>query len=157
MSDIVSVSPAVRESFVPILAVLEPARTELAPHPDVAAVRPAYKYGQTRPPQPALTVAATPGTQPATESALSAKYGVPVVVEDATVEEQMALLTSAAPVSFATPPGPTASAFENLISGEVVIAFAPPKSGSYEPPDPPNLPLVAEVMQLTVCVSPEAG
>jgi PLD-like domain len=157
MSDIVSVSPAVRESFAPILAVLERARAELAPQTDVVAVRPGYKYAQARPPQPSLIVAVTPGTQPVTESPLSAKYRVPIVVEDATVEEQMARLSSAAPVSFATSAGPTASAFENLISGEAVIVFAPPKSGSYEPPDPPNLPLVAEVMQLTVCVSPEAG
>ena len=33
----------------------------------------------------------------------------------------------------------------------------PPKTGSYEPPDPPNLPLVEEPMELTICVSPEAG
>ena len=36
------------------------------------------------------------------------------------------------------------SAFENMMSGEEVVAFAPPKSGSYEPLDPPNLPLVEE-------------
>src|SRR6202453_1439933 len=156
MSDIVSVSPAVRESFAPILAGRERARAELAPQPDAAAVRPGYKYGEG-PPQPALIVAVTPGTQPVTASALSAKYGVPVVVEDATVEEQMARLATAAPVSFATPAGLTASAFEDLISGEAVIAFAPPKGGTYEPPDPPNLPLVGEAMELTVCVSPEAG
>ena len=157
MSDIVSVSPAVRESFAPILAVLERARADLAPQPDVAAVRPGYKYHPGGAPEPALIVAVTPGTQPVTEGALSAKYGVTVVVEDATVEEQMARLTSAAPVSFATPAGPTASAFETLISGEAIIAFAPPKSGTYEPPEPPNLPLVEEAMELTVCVSPEAG
>jgi hypothetical protein len=157
MSDVVSVSPAVRESFAPVLAVLERARAELAPQPDVAAVRPGYKYPPGAPPEPALIVAVTPGAQPVAESALSAKYSIPVVVEDATVEEQMARLTSAAPVSFATPAGPTASAFENLISGEAVIVFAPPKSGTYEPTDPPNLPLVNEAMELTVCVSPEAG
>jgi hypothetical protein len=157
MTDIVSVSPEVRESFAPILSVLERARAELAPQPDVAAVRPGYKYPAGGAPEPALIVAVTPGTQPVTGTALSAKYGVPVVVEDATVEEQMARLASAAPVSFATPAGPTASAFEDLISGEAVIAFAPPKSGTYEPPDPPNLPLVEEAMELTVCVSPEAG
>ena len=37
------------------------------------------------------------------------------------------------------------------------MAFAPPKSGAYEPLDPSNLPLVDEPMELTICVSPEAG
>ncbi|MGB7976924.1 MAG: phospholipase D-like domain-containing protein [Roseiarcus sp.] len=157
MSDTVSVAPAVRESFAPILAVLERARAELAPQTDVAAVRPGYRYAGARPPQPALIVAVTPGAQPVTEADLATKYRVPVVVEDATVEEQMARLAGATPVSFATPPGPTASAFENLISGDAFITFALPKSGTYELPDPPNLPLVVEAMELTVCVSPEAG
>ena len=69
----------------------------------------------------------------------------------------MARLSAAEPVSFGTPGGAMASAFENLISGEEIVAFAPPKSGSYEPLDPPNLPLVEEPMELTICVSPEAG
>ena len=49
------------------------------------------------------------------------------------------------------------STFEKLLGGEEAIEFGPPKTGSYEEPDPPNLPLVNEKMELTICVSPEAG
>ena len=49
------------------------------------------------------------------------------------------------------------STFEELLGGEEAIEFGPPKTGSYEEPDRPNLPLVNEKMELTICVSPEAG
>ena len=61
------------------------------------------------------------------------------------------------PVSFGTPAGSTASAFEKMLSGDEPLDFAPPKTGGYKQPDPPNLPLVKEPMELTICVSPEAG
>jgi hypothetical protein len=155
--NLISVSPAVREAFAPILQAVARARQDLAGEKDVAAVRPGYKYPAGAPPQPAVVVAVTPGERPVAEADLEKKYGVPVIVADATVEEQMARLSAAEPVSFGTPGGPVASAFENLISGEEVVEFAPPKTGSYEPPDPPNLPRVEERMELTISVSPEAG
>ena len=49
------------------------------------------------------------------------------------------------------------SAFEKLMGGDEVLTFAPPKTGGYTEPEPPNLPLVKEKMELTICVSPEAG
>jgi hypothetical protein len=154
--NLVSVSPEVRQAFAPILAAVARARADLASD-EVAAVRPGYKYPANAAPQPALVVAVTPGERPISEADLESKYGVPAVVTDATVEEQMARSSAAEPVSFGTPGGAMASAFENLISGDEVVAFALPKSGSYEPLDPPNLPLVEEPMELTICVSPEAG
>jgi hypothetical protein len=154
--NLVSVSPEVRQAFAPILAAVARARADLASD-EVAAVRPGYKYPANAAPRPALVVAVTPGERPVSEAGLESKYGVPAVVTDATVEEQMARSSAAEPVSFGPPGGAMASAFENLISGDEVVAFAPPKSGSYEPLDPPNLPLVEEPMELTVCVSPEAG
>ena len=159
MSDpnLVSVSPEVRRAFAPVLQAVARARQDLDGEKDVAAVRPGYKYPAGTPPEPALVVAVTPRERPVAEADLEKKYGVPAVVMDATVEEQVARLSAAEPVSFGTPGGPVASAFENLISGEAVVEFAPPKSGSYEPLDPPNLPLVNEPMELTICVSPEAG
>jgi phosphatidylserine/phosphatidylglycerophosphate/cardiolipin synthase-like enzyme len=159
MSDpsLISLSPAVRQAFAPILEAFARARQDLADVKDVAAVRPGYEYPAGAPPQPAVIVAVTPGERPVAEADLEKKYGVPVVVLDATVEEQMARLAAAEPVSFATPGGAVASAFENLISGEPIVTFGPPKSGSYEPLDPANLPLVEESMELTICVSPEAG
>ena len=156
MSDVTQVSEAVRASFAPILRAAARARLDLAPLAGVAVVRPGYKYTEGAPPVPALVVAVAPGTRPVNEAELAAKYAVPVTVIDATVEEQMGRLAAEGPVSFAAG-GPTASAFEALISGEEVAAFAPPKSGTYEPLDPPNLPLVDEKMELTICVSPEAG
>ncbi len=155
--ELVSVSPAVRDSFLPILQAVARAREDLAGKNDVAAVRPGYKYPTDAPPQPAVVVAVTPGERPVAEADLENRYGVPVVVADATVEEQLARLSAAEPVSFGTPGGAVASAFENLVSGEEIVAFAPPKSGAYEPLDPSNLPLVDEPMELTICVSPEAG
>jgi phospholipase D-like protein len=159
MSDpnLISVSPEVRQAFAPILLEVARARRDLAGDQNVAAVRPGYKYSPGAPPQPALVVAVAPGERPVAVADLEKTYGVPAVVTDATVEEQVARLSAAAPVSFGTPGGAVASAFENLISGEEVVDFAPPKSGSYEPLDPPNLPLVEEPMELTICVSPEAG
>jgi hypothetical protein len=159
MSDpnLVSVSPVVRQAFAKVMQALGPARQALASQTDVCAVRPGYKYPVGAPPQPALVVAVTPCAHPVAEADIEKKYGVPAVVTDATVEEQMAKQETGAPASFGTPGGQVASAFETLISGEAVIAFGPPKSGSYEPPDPPNLPLVEEPMELTICVSPEAG
>ena len=61
------------------------------------------------------------------------------------------------PVSFGTPAGSTVSAFEKMLGGEEPLDFAPPKTGGYKQPNPPNLPLVKEPMELTICVSPEAG
>ena len=155
--NLISISPDVREAFAPILQAVVRARQDLAGEKDVAAVRPGYKYAAGASPLPALVVAVTPGERPVAEADLEKKYGVPSVVLDATVEEQVARLSEAEPVSFGTPADAMASAFENLISGEEILAFGPPKSGSYEPPNPPNLPLVEEPMELTICVSPEAG
>ena len=44
-----------------------------------------------------------------------------------------------------------------MLGGEEPLAFAPPKTGSYQEPNPPDLPLVKEPMELTICVGPEAG
>jgi hypothetical protein len=83
---------------------------------------------------------------------------VPVTIIDATPEEQMAVLQKReGAVTFAMEL-PAVSAFERLLGTEKVpIAFAPPKTGNYEPLQPPDLPLVEEPMQVTICVSPEAG
>ena len=61
------------------------------------------------------------------------------------------------PVSFGMPDGSMVSAFEKMLGGEEPLDFLPPKTGAYEEPDPPNLPLVKEKMEMTICVSPEAG
>ena len=98
--ELVSVSPAVRDSFLPILQAVARAREDLAGKNDVAAVRPGYKYPTDAPPQPAIVVAVTPGERPVAEADLEDRYGVPVVVADATVEEQLARLSAAEPVLF---------------------------------------------------------
>jgi PLD-like domain len=119
-------------------------------------VRPGYAYPATGSPIPAVVVAVTPGTNPVKASELQEKFGVAFAVTEATVEEQQAA-TGVRPLSFSSPEGPTVSAFEKLLGGEQVMEFGPPKTGSYEELVPPNLPLVKEAMDLTVCVSPEAG
>jgi len=155
-SDAFAVSDAVRESFQPVLQALPLIREAVAGQPDVVTVRPGYQYPANGDPVPSAVVAVIPGTAPVSTQELQGQFGVPVVVTDATVDEQLAQI-DAAPVAFGTPGGATVSPLESMLRDEVVIAFAPPKRGTYEPPARPNLPLVEEKMVLTVCVSPEAG
>src|SRR5437764_1939547 len=144
---ILQVPQAVRASFKPVLDALDKARAKLAGTKDVVAVRPGYKYAADAAPVPAIVVAVTPGTTSVDANSLEKQIGVPVVVTDATVEEQMAAARpEGAATSFGATEGPTASAFEQLLTGEELVAFAAPKVGSYEEPNPPNLPLVKEKM-----------
>ena len=154
--DVLAVSEDVRESFQPVLQALPEVRDALAGEQDVVTVRPGYQYPAGGDPVPSVVVAVVPDTTPVSAGELEGRFGVPVSVTDATVEEQLAQMDTA-PVAFGTPGGATVSPLEAMLRDEVVIAFAPPKRGTYEPQDPPNLPLVEEEMGLTICVSPEAG
>ena len=147
---------AVRASFDPIMKVVGQARQQLAGVKDVVTTRPGYKYPLAGKPVPAIVVAVTPGTTPVQTAGLEAKFAVPFTVVDATVEEQLAA-NNRQPLSFGMPDGSMVSAFEKMLGGEELLAFLPPKTGAYEEPEPPNLPLVKETMEMTICVSPEAG
>jgi hypothetical protein len=153
---ILQVAGAVRASFKPVLDAIGPVRAKLAGIKDVVAVRPGYGYPATGSPVPAVVVAVTPGTAPVKAADLAHSFGVPFSVIDATVEEQVAATEQKA-VSFGTPEGSTVSAFEEILGTDATFDFLPPKTGSYEEPNPRNLPLVKEEMDLTICVSPEAG
>jgi len=155
-SDVPELSDAMRASFVPILKAIGEVRVELSDVNDVVTVRPGFKYPPDGPPVPAVVVAVTPGTAPVKEADLQARFGVAFAVTEATVEEQVTA-AHRKPVSFGTPAGSTAGAFEKMLSGDTPLDFAPPKSGGYKQPSPPNLPLVKEPMDLAICVSPEAG
>ena len=159
-SRILTISDQVKASFDPVMKALNPLRQELSPVTDVAAVRPGYYLPPTGQPLPAVVVAMMPGTprDAVNADALAHKFGVPVMVVDATPEEQVAALQKhEGMVSFAMEV-PAISAFERMLGVEqAVLEFAPPKTGNYEPLKPPDLPLVEEPMQVTVCVSPEAG
>jgi len=157
-SGLLEVSGEVRAAFEPIMKVLGRVRQDLSAVKDVVTVRPGYGYPPAGAPVPAVVVAVTPGTAPVSASELQEKFGVPFNVTEATVEEQeLAGSRQNLAVSFSLPEGATVSAFERLIGGEEAIAFGPPKTGSYEELDPPDLPLVKEKMDVTICVSPEAG
>jgi hypothetical protein len=149
-------SEAVRASFEPIMKVVSQVRQQLAGAKDVVTTRPGYKYPPDGKPVPAIVVAVTPGTTPVQAADLEQKFAVPFTVIDATVEEQLAA-DARQPVSFGRPDGSMVSAFEKMLGGDEPLAFLPPKTGAYEEPDPPNLPLVKEKMEMTICVSPEAG
>ena len=155
-SDVPELSDAMRASFAPILKAIGEVRVELSDVNDVVVVRPGFKYPPDGPPLPAVVVAVTPGTTPVKEADLQTKFGVAFAVTEATVEEQVTA-AHRKPVSFGTPAGSTAGAFEKMLSGDAPVDFAPPKSGGYKQPNPPNLPLVKEPMELAICVSPEAG
>lgn len=151
-------SADVRAAFAPIVNALGPVRKALSAEKDVVTTRPGYFYPPTGKPVPAVVVAVVPGTAPVTPADLAKKFGVPFSVTDATVEEQTAAQTEdQSQVSFGLPSGATASSFEKLLGEEGVFEFGPPKTGSYEELEPPDLPLVKEKMNLTICVSPEAG
>lgn len=152
-NDSLAPTAAVRKAFAPILKALGPARKALAGKPDVVAVRPGYHYPDTGDPVPAVAVAVRPGTAPVAAADLAHELKVPVVVVDASVEEQV---RGPQPVSFA-PGARPASALEALLTGAEAIDFAPPKRGAYEPLDPDRLTPVDEKMRATICVSPEAG
>jgi hypothetical protein len=128
-----TVSEAVRASFQPIMKALDQARRALVSVKDVVTVRPGYSYPDTGEPVPAIVVAVTPGTAPVQAAELEKRFGVPFNVTDATVEEQLAKQTKPGDaVSFSTSEGPTASTFETLLTGEGLIEFGPPKTGSYD-------------------------
>jgi hypothetical protein len=144
----------VRESFTRVMDALDKVRRALDPVSDVIAVRPGYAYPVRGEPVPSVVVAIAPGTNPVRADELARQFNVPVTVADATVEEQLA--RSGEAPSFSQPAA-TASPLEALLAGDEGIAFALPEMGSYTALDPPDLPLVEEEMDLTICVSPEAG
>jgi hypothetical protein len=154
--DELEISPDVQAAFAPIMQALAAARPKLAEIENVVTTRPGYKYPPAGAPVPAVVVAVIPGTTPVQADALETEFGVPFTVIDATVEEQMAV-THRQAISFGPPDGSMTSAFEKLLGGAEEIAFAAPKSGTYQEPEPSRLVLVDEPMELTICVSPEAG
>jgi hypothetical protein len=156
MTDVLVISDAVRNSFQPVLQALPEIRDALAGEQDVVTVRPGYQYPDGGDPVPCVVVAVVPDTSSVSAVDLQSQFGVPVSVADATVEEQLVQMDTR-PVAFALPEGASVSSLEAMLRDEAVIAFAPPKRGTYQPLDPSNLPLVEEEMGLTICVSPEAG
>jgi len=154
--EIPSLSPDVQAAFAPIMKALAAARPKLAEIKDVVTTRPGYRYPEAGAPIPAVVVAVVPGTAPVREDSLQKEFGVPFTVIDATVEEQMAV-THGQTIAFGSPSGSMVSAFETLLGGEGDIEFGPPKTGTYQEPEPSRLALVNEKMELTICVSPEAG
>ena len=155
-SEIPRISPDVQAAFAPIMKALAAARPKLAEIENVVTTRPGYKYPEGGAPIPAVVVAVIPDTTPVQADALEKEFGVPFTVIDATVEEQMAV-TDRQTISFGPPSGSMASAFERMLGSDEALEFAPPKTGSYQEPEPPRLMPVSEEMDLTICVSPEAG
>jgi len=157
-NDVLRMSDAVCAEFRPILDALPAARSALASTTYVAAVRPGYYYPPSGNPVPAVVVAVVPGTKPVNAVELSTQISAPVSVVDATVEEQLAAIDRGAePASFDAAGGHASSLMEELLTGEDLTEFGPPKVGAYEPLNPPDLPLADEPMKATICVSPEAG
>ena len=149
---------AVRAKFEPILAALGPVRQSLAKTKSVINVRPGYDQAHNGKPVPAVVVEVDPVAEPPDVTGLARKFGVPISVTTASVDAQIAAIErEGEPVSFGEPAAQPISPLERLLTGSDVPEFAEPKTGAYEPLDPPQLPLVNEKMNLTVCVSPEAG
>lgn len=148
-------SQAVRDQFAPILDALSRHRATLAALPDVVTVRPGYDLG-VEPPRPVIVLGVRPSAGAADEIAARfdapqagvPQIGVPLRAIDATPEEQL----RAAPTAI--------SEFERLLRAPEAAAFAPPRRGSYRPPEGPEAPRLDAVhgpMKVTVCASPDAG
>jgi hypothetical protein len=151
-------SQDVIDSFAKVRAVLGQVRADLSNTRDVAVVRPGYYYPNTGTEVPAVVIAVTPGTRPVDPAALRDKYGVPISVIDATVEEQLAAQDKGdLAFSFGATEEPAASSFESMLAGEDLLEFLPPKKGAYKELEPPKLPEVNEKFTGVICVSPEAG
>ena len=105
------VSDKVRQSFAPIMSLLDQVRHDLRTVPNVVRVRPGFAYPPTGKPLPAMVVAVTPGTSPVSASELVAKFGVPFNVLDATIEEQEAATREPSVVSFSEPETAALSVF----------------------------------------------
>lgn len=152
----ISLPAEVRTAFGPVMTALPAARAQLSGKDGVVALRPGYAYRDGAAPLPAIVVAALPGAAPMDAGALQRQFGVPFSIVDATVEEQLASMHPRS-ASLGPSSGAMSSALENLLGDQDALAFAPPKTGAYEPPETSRLELVKERMQVTICVSPEAG
>jgi hypothetical protein len=128
-----TIAPAVRAAFAPVLRALAALRQALGKQPDIVAIRPGYDDTSVDQPTPAAVVAVIPGTSPVNAADLSRRFGVPVLVTEATVEEQLEATERAeTPLSFSIVGGPMADSFEALLTEEDLTAFGPPKEGAYE-------------------------
>lgn len=155
------ISDQTRVAFQPILAAVGRVRSTLASNGAVVSVRAGYHYPPAGNPVPAVVVGVFPGTPAAAVNApeLAATFGVPVSIVDAAIEEQLAAAQRPeGAVAFGLTPEMPGSRLESLLSDvPPPLEFAPPKAGAYEPLDPPDLPIVDDEMETTICVSPEAG
>jgi hypothetical protein len=154
-TDVLRVSDQVRASFAPIIKALGPVRRAVADLEAVAEVRPGYDLSTAGDPAPAVVIAVMPGTPRGTvdTAELVQRLGVPCIVIDATPDEQIAAQDAPA----RDRDGQRPSTFERLLNDEEPPEFVLPRTGSYEPLDPSRLPLLDEPMDVTICVSPEAG
>ena len=155
------ISDQTRAAFQPVLAAVGRVRSALASNNAVVSVRAGYHYPPAGDPVPAVVVGVYPGTPAGAVNAqeLAARFGAPVSVVDASIEEQLAAVQRPeGAISFGLAPEAPGSRLESLLSdAPLPLEFAPPKTGTYEPLDPPDLPVVDEEMEATICVSPEAG
>lgn len=154
------ISSETRAAFQPVLRALPKVRAILAENREVVMVRAGYEYPPEGAPIPAVVIAMFPEAASAVDAGeLRQKVGVPVSVIQASVEEQLASIEKAeGPVAFALTTTEPASALESLMMEEALPPeFRPPKTGTYVPMDPPDLPELNEEMEVTICVSPEAG
>ena len=155
--EIPRISPDVQAAFAPIMKALAAARPKLAEIENVVTTRPGYKYPEGGAPVPAVVVAVIPGTTPVQADALEKEFGVPFTVIDATVEEQMAVAQIANGLVRTRPPARWHRRSRHCSAATRRLSSLPPKTGSYQEPEPPRLMPVSEEMELTICVSPEAG
>jgi hypothetical protein len=157
-----------KDAFQPILDALD-AFPITHGVPDLLVVRPGYRYERATPAgnaavgkvvaKPALVLAVAPKSFDAALAAapaLEKKLGVPVVPEEATLDEQTASYDSAAK-KIVPPLSPHHSRFEDALRDRLPVAFAPKERPPYKAPASVKLREVNAHMKARFSVSPEQG
>lgn len=138
-----------RGEFKGVLAALRTNAAELAGMGGLAAARPGYTTSGPSM-QPTLVLAFHPGRALPDADALGRRYGVKVRTTTASPAEQV---RGAAGPSFSSP-------LRTVLEPVEAPDFAPGQRGTYQSPSGPGAPTletVTDIMEVTVCASPDAG
>jgi hypothetical protein len=159
-ASILKISERTRSAFAPILKALPSIREYLSPVKEVIGIGLGYHLRDHGAPIAAAVISVIPGTPPqqVNASTLANKFGVPITIRDAEVEEQLTVQPQGGAMAFHG--GARRSKLELMLSDEIIaapLALVPPRVGKYELLTPSLLEPVAEQMKVTICVSPEAG
>jgi hypothetical protein len=152
-----------RAAFQPVLTALTKFPKEHGV-PALLAVRPGYRYaageGGTITATPVIVAAVAPdalgSAADQAASKLTDALGVPVVAQQASVDEQIANFDKKSG-AIQPPASPMRSQLEQALRNTLPATFAVRRKPAYKPPSTVRLRRVRKRMGLTLAVSPDAG